>query len=176
MHAAQEELSFTYFPESYRWSHGLLLGLSSHDLSAMRELLGMPRGVLHASQRQGGNYLTAVFDYGGYICQFETGVDAIPRFDAHLEVYTHERVLRVQYDTPYIRHLPIRLLITEANGRGGVAERSELPVWGDAFVAEWQSFYASVVESQPVKTSPADFRQDLELFAAMIGLMEAEAA
>src|SRR5215208_1824667 len=26
---AQEELSFTYFPESYRWSHGLLIGLNS---------------------------------------------------------------------------------------------------------------------------------------------------
>jgi hypothetical protein len=26
--AAQEELSFTYFPENYRWSHGLLIGLN----------------------------------------------------------------------------------------------------------------------------------------------------
>ncbi|MEA2925750.1 MAG: hypothetical protein QOD25_2872, partial [Alphaproteobacteria bacterium] len=24
----QEELSFTYFPENYRWSHGLLIGLN----------------------------------------------------------------------------------------------------------------------------------------------------
>ena len=29
MHAAQEELSFTYFPENYRWSHGLLIGLNT---------------------------------------------------------------------------------------------------------------------------------------------------
>jgi dipeptidyl aminopeptidase/acylaminoacyl peptidase len=28
MDAAQEELSFTYFPENYRWSHGLLIGLN----------------------------------------------------------------------------------------------------------------------------------------------------
>jgi alpha-beta hydrolase superfamily lysophospholipase len=28
MHAAQEELSFTYFPDNYRWSHGLLIGLN----------------------------------------------------------------------------------------------------------------------------------------------------
>jgi Esterase FrsA-like len=28
MAAAQEELSFTYFPENYRWSHGLLIGLN----------------------------------------------------------------------------------------------------------------------------------------------------
>ena len=152
-------------------AYGLLLGLSSHDLSAMRELLGRPRGVLHAAQRQGGNYLTAAFDYGDFVCQFETGVDAIPRFDAHLEVYCQERVLRVQYDTPYVRNLPIRLMVTEANGQGGVSERVELPAWGDAFVGEWQAFYHGATEGQPPKTSPADFREDLELFAAMIAHM-----
>ena len=26
---APEELSFMYFPESYRWSHGLLIGLNA---------------------------------------------------------------------------------------------------------------------------------------------------
>src|SRR5437868_12804114 len=29
MSGAQEELSFTYFPENYRWSHGLLIGLNT---------------------------------------------------------------------------------------------------------------------------------------------------
>src|ERR1700758_967092 len=28
MTGTQEELSFTYFPENYRWSHGLLIGLN----------------------------------------------------------------------------------------------------------------------------------------------------
>ena len=28
MHTDLEELSFTYFPENYRWSHGLLIGLN----------------------------------------------------------------------------------------------------------------------------------------------------
>src|SRR6187399_2932202 len=29
MAARLEELSFTYFPENYRWSHGLLIGLNT---------------------------------------------------------------------------------------------------------------------------------------------------
>src|SRR5262249_46130868 len=29
MSDAQEELSFTYFPDNYRWSHGLLIGLNT---------------------------------------------------------------------------------------------------------------------------------------------------
>jgi hypothetical protein len=40
-----------------------MLGLSSHDLSAMRELLGMPKKVVFSAQRGGGLYLAAAFDY-----------------------------------------------------------------------------------------------------------------
>jgi predicted dehydrogenase len=158
-------------PPELRSVYSLLLGLSSHDLSAMRELLGMPKDVLYAAQRQGGLYLTAAFDYGDYVCQFETGIDNIARFDAHLEVYGEEKMLRVQYDTPYVRNLPIRLFITEANGCGGVVERTEHPAWGDAFVAEWQAFYDNVMNQTEPKTSAADFRQDLELFQEMITLI-----
>ena len=136
----------------------------------MRELLGMPRGVIYAAQRQGGSYLSAAFDYGTYVCQFETGIDHIPRFDASLEVYGRERVLRVQYDTPFVRNLPVRLWITEANG-GGVVERAEHPAWGDAFVAEWRAFHENIAKRRVPKTSPADFRQDLELFRDMIAMM-----
>jgi predicted dehydrogenase len=157
-------------PELVR-AYGLMLGLSSHDLSAMRELLGMPKRVLHATQRRGGVYLTATFDYGDYVCQYETGVDNIARFDAHLEVYGENQVLRVQYDTPYVRNLPIRLHITESNGKGGVMERAELPAWGDAFVAEWRALYQNISEGRAPKTPPTDFRQDLELFRDMIALM-----
>ena len=159
-------------PEIAR-AYRLLLSLGSHDLSAMRELLGAPARVLYAAQRQGGMYLSAAFDYGAFVCQFETGVDAIARFDAHLEVYGERRVLRVQYDTPYVRSLPVRLYLTEANGRGGVVERAEHPAWGDPFVAEWQAFYTSVTQRRPPKTSPADFRQDLALIGEMITLMRA---
>lgn len=38
-------------PPPLRMAYGLMLGLSSHDISAMRELLGMPQRVLYAAQR-----------------------------------------------------------------------------------------------------------------------------
>jgi hypothetical protein len=81
-------------------------------------------------------------------------------------------MLRVQYNTPYVRNLPIRLFITEANGSGGVVERAEHPAWGDPFVSEWQDFYNNVMNQKEPKTSPADFRKDLELFQEMIRLMK----
>jgi predicted dehydrogenase len=161
-------------PPDLRRAYAVMLGLSSHDLSAMRELLGMPNKVLFAAQRGGGLYMAATFDYGPYICQFETGIDGIARFDAHLEVYGNEKVVRIQYDTPYVRNLPIRLFITEDNGHGGVTNVDSHPLWGDPFVAEWKTFYENVTESKTPKTSPADFAQDLELFAEMARLMRGE--
>jgi predicted dehydrogenase len=127
--------------------------------------------VLFAAQRSGGNYLAAALDYGSYVCQFETGIDHIARFDAHLEVYSDREIIRVQYDTPYVRNLPIRILTTETNGHTGVTSRAAHPAWGDPFVEQWKAFYENVTEKKVPKTSPSDFAQDLELFAEMVRLM-----
>jgi predicted dehydrogenase len=157
--------------EDVKTAYRLMLGLSSHDLSAMRELLGMPGKVLFAAQRAGGRYLAAAFDYGAFVCQFETGVDKIPRFDAYLEVFGEQKTLRLQYDTPYVRNLPIRILTTESNGQGGVTTIDAHPAWGDPFVAEWKAFYNNVTENRLPKSGPEDFLLDLELFAQMAQLM-----
>ena len=154
-----------------RRAYTLMLGLSSHDLSAMRELLGVPAKVIFAAQRSAGLYLTAAFDYGAYVCQFETGIDHIARFDAHLEVYGDKQVVRVQYDTPYVRNSPIRLFTMEASGQDGVINRTSHPAWGDPFIEQWKVFYQNVTKNQVPKTDPTDFAQDLELFTEMARLM-----
>jgi predicted dehydrogenase len=154
-----------------RRAYAIMLGLSSHDLSAMRELLGVPLQVLFAVQRSNGLYMAATFDYGPYVCHFETGIDGIARFDAHLEVYGSQKVVRIQYDTPYVRNLPIRLFVTEGDGQSGVTSLNSHPAWGDPFVAEWKAFYENITQKKTPKTGPADFVHDLELFAEMAQLM-----
>jgi predicted dehydrogenase len=54
-----------------------------------------------------------------------------------------------------------------------VVERRILPEWGDPFEAEWRAFHASVVDRTQPTSSPADFREDLELFRDMVELMAA---
>lgn len=154
-----------------RRAYMLMLGLSSHDISAMRELLGMPERVLCATQRAGGLYLTATFDYGDYICQFDTGVDFLPRFDANLEVFGNKKYVKVQYDTPYVLNLPIRLYVSEPNGEHGLKEQVMHPTWGDAFYNEWVAFHSNITNKKTPKTSMADYRKDLELFQTMASMM-----
>jgi predicted dehydrogenase len=157
--------------EDLRSAYRLMLGLSSHDLSAMRELLGMPSKVIFAAHRAKGRYLAAAFDYDSFVCQFETGIDQIPRFDAHLEVFGEHRLVKVQYDTPYVRNLPTRIFTTESNGKGGVTIIDSHPAWGDPFVDEWKAFYRNITQKLLPKSGPEDFMLDLELFGQMAQLM-----
>jgi predicted dehydrogenase len=162
-------------PTALQNAYALLLGLSSHDISAMRELLGRPRRVLYAACRGAdGRSLSAAFDYGDFVCQFETCIDLIPRFDAHIEVYTPARIIRVEYDTPYIRNMPGRLVVTDVDALGMARDTTSL-AWRDSFAIEWEAFHASIHGGARPKTSLADAREDLVLFQEMIAGMRASA-
>ena len=108
------------------------------------------------------------FDYGDYVCLFTTGADNIPRFDTYLQVYAADQVLRVDYDTPFVRNLPITLTVTETTDGVNTTQTVTHPGWGDAFAEEWRAFHNSVISGQPTKASPQDFRQDMLLFREMI--------
>ncbi len=140
-------------PAALNNAYGLLLGLGSHDLSAMREILGIPRSVLYAAQYNDGINMSAAFDYGDYVCHYETGIDKIARFDASIEVFGTTSTIRVDYATPYVRNLPITLTVTEAMGDNVVSTKQSAE-WGDPFVMEWQAFYENVTQHQPPKSSP----------------------
>jgi predicted dehydrogenase len=156
----------THLVRTYR----LLCGLSSHDLSAMRELLGMPERVIAA--RQWGSFLTALFDYGNFAVTFETGIDRNRRFDAHIAVYGETKEIRLQYDTPYIRQLPTRLFINETQGEA-FEERVFRPTFADAYVVELLYFAEVVTHNMRPKTSAEDFLHDLDIFEMLINALRA---
>jgi predicted dehydrogenase len=150
-------------------AYRFLLTLNSHDLSAMRRVLGRPRRVLYASRRGGGvsPYFTAAFDYGDFVCTLETGFDRIPRADSHLEVYGADRVVRIEYPTGFVRNLPVRVTALDASGDGTV-QHALAPTWEDPFTSEWRAFHRSVVHGAPVETPPEDARVDLELALELV--------
>jgi predicted dehydrogenase len=153
-------------------AYRLLCGLGSHDLSAMRELLGRPRGVAAARQWRGGQFIAAMLDYDDFYVTYETGVDEQLRFDAHIEVYGEHASMRVQYDTPYVRHFPTVLVSEETRGDGlhRVVSRPHLK---DPYTHELEYFHQVVTGGGRPKTDPEDFVQDLDLFAELVRAMRA---
>lgn len=154
-----------------RRAYGLLAGLSSHDLSAMRELLGRaPERVISAEAWDGGGFLTVLMDYGDFGAYLETGSDGQRRFDAHLEVLGTSRSVKVQYDSPYIRHLPTTLELSFEDGERHI-ETVIRPTYKDPYTHELEELYEVVTGSAVPKTSVEDSLEDLCLFQQIITAM-----
>lgn len=59
-----------------------------------------------------------LFQYPGFAVSYESGIDSVPLFDAHIEIYSQNKSVRVQYDTPYVKGLQTTLHICEKDGDG----------------------------------------------------------
>jgi hypothetical protein len=89
----------------------------------MRELLGMPRRVAGAVFGTMPGIFGVLFQYDGFPAFYETGLSDVPQFDSHVEVYSPDKIVRVDFDTPYIKGLPVTLTIRERVGEDGFQER-----------------------------------------------------
>jgi predicted dehydrogenase len=136
----------------------------------MRELIGMPKRVISASHWKEGSYLHVTMDYGDFQAVLETGVDSQVRFDAHIEVYGETSSLRIEYDTPYIRHLPTRLVIDQTEG--DVYSQSVVrPTFTDPYTRELECFHDAIISGTEIKTSAEDFTDDLRLFQWIVSAL-----
>lgn len=151
-------------PDALR-AYQVLTGLSSHSFSAMRDLLGAPKGVRYATQHNGETVI-ALFDYGHFTALYEAVIDDVSRFDAGIEVLTQTQHFKMNYDTPYIRNLPTRLEITSSTETDTGTEVIG-PIYEDPFRIELGAFFDNVVNGLPAKTSLEDSMEDLKLFAAV---------
>ncbi|KAI8246169.1 hypothetical protein K4K57_009625 [Colletotrichum sp. SAR 10_99] len=145
----------------------LLGGLGTHDLSAMREIIGMPKSVAGAHLSFPGIF-AALFRYDDFPVTYESGFSKVPQFDAHIEVYSPEKIVRVDFDTPYVKGLPVTMTIRELIGDAGFQERKVRKTYVDPYTTEFLDFYDCVVNGKQPKTSAADARNDIELFKMII--------
>ncbi|ORY30209.1 hypothetical protein BCR39DRAFT_153929 [Naematelia encephala] len=147
----------------HSWS--LLGSLASHDLSAMRDLLGMPQKCLCSTRSNEDDgtsswWWTAIFQYEGFKAYYEMGIDQVAVFDAHIEVYTNDSRVKIQYDTPYVKGLPIKLTIQSQAPNGDFEEKVIRPTYEDTYTLELQELYKVLIEGKEYKTTPLDARND----------------
>jgi predicted dehydrogenase len=148
---------------TYRW----MTGLSSHDFSAMRELLGMPKRVVAATPWSDRNFMNVLFEYDGFHVMYEAGFDHQIRFDALIEVFGDKRTVQVNYDSGYIRQLPTTLTISESDGES-YTESTTRPTYRDPYTHEIQHFYEVIREGKALITPAEDAVEDLKLFRMIV--------
>ncbi|KAL2881983.1 hypothetical protein SGCOL_002722 [Colletotrichum sp. CLE4] len=158
-----DEFGVEATPESMTM-YRLFTGLGVHDFSALREMVGMPSRVVGASL--GLPIWNVLFQYEGFPVMYESGIIDVPRFDAHLEIYSREKIVRVDYDTPYVKGLPVTMTIREKieTAKGdGYQETMVRKTYEDPFTLEFLDFYVCATEKTSPKTSAVDAREDLDL-------------
>ena len=148
--------------------------LGSHDLSLLREALGPPVSVRAVSTNE--PFYTAMLDYdhcgGKFACTYESGIDDVPRFDSSLTVYAMNKTVSIQYDTPFVKGLPIKVMVDEKDGEGQIVHREILSSYEDAYTAELREMYGCFAERKEIKTSVEDAMQDLKLCKMMFEVYE----
>ncbi|KAF2271316.1 NAD(P)-binding protein [Westerdykella ornata] len=150
----------------------LFTGLGVHDFSALREVVGMPSKVV-------GAYLglpvwNVIFQYKDFPVMYESGILDVPIFDCHLEIFSQGKIVRINYDTPYVKGLPVTMTIREkfeSDKGDGYQERTVRKTYEDPFTLEFLEFYRCVTNKSTPKTSAMDFREDLDLIKM---IMQAE--
>lgn len=144
--------------------------LGSHDLSLMREAIGQPDSVAGVSVNH--PFYTAIFNHRNktgepFSCTYETGIDGVPRFDSHLAVYGEHKTVTIQYDTPFVKGLPIKVKVDELVN-GEAVTREILTTFEDAYTVELQEMHACFTAGQEIKTSAEDSLNDLRLWEMLL--------
>ncbi|KAL1304914.1 hypothetical protein AAFC00_003829 [Neodothiora populina] len=156
--------------------------LGSHDLSLMREALGFPESVVGVSVNE--PFYSAIFKMrnrsgasdDAYFVTYESGIDGVPEFDAHLAVYGEKKRVSIQYDSPYVKGLPINVKVSEMNEFGEFQTREMLSSYEDAYTAEMRELWACLVEGKEIKTTATDALNELKLYDLMYEKYAAQGA
>jgi predicted dehydrogenase len=144
--------------------------LGSHDISLMREVIGSPESVGGVSVND--PFYSAIFNYRNktgepFAVTWESGLDSVPDFDAHLAIYGENKRVLIKYDTPYVKGLAIKVTVQEVNEAGEVATRELIASYEDAYTIELQELYENIVNDKHVKTTARDALEDLKLYDLM---------
>ena len=110
---------------------------------------------------------SAMFRYPGFSVTYESGIDNVPRFDAHLEVYSLQKSVKVSWDTPYVKGLPVTMLIRE-NVDGAYRETLVRRTYEDPYTLEMKELYDVVVGGKEIKTTAKDAKEDLRTFQLLM--------
>ena len=144
--------------------------LGSHDLALMREVLGFPESVAGVSVNP--PFYSAILNYktdrGTFSLTYESGIDEVARFDSHLTVYGKNKTVSIQYDTPYVKGLAIKVKVDEINEHGEVISKEVTSSYEDAYTAELSEMHACFTEGSEIKTTAEDALQDSRLFAMLL--------
>lgn len=132
----------------------------------MREIIGMSQSVAGTVLTLPGIF-SVLFQYNGFPVSYESDMTNVLTFDAHIEVYSSDKVVRVQYDMPCVKGLPVTMTIRERVG-DRFQKRILRKTYTDPYMFEFLEFHDCAAKGKTPKTTVDDARRDVELFRMVL--------
>ena len=148
--------------DQQRITYVMLTGLGCHTLAAVRELVGLPVKIESVSVR--GEHVVMVFRYDDFLAVYEIMNDQdVVQFDASIEIYQHDRRMKIKCETPYLRYQPQTFEVIEST-----KEDTKTTIYGpdyrDPFEIEVRHYHDCIENGVQPKASFEDALADLQLF------------
>jgi predicted dehydrogenase len=160
-----EELGEETTPEE-ALAYGMLLGVTSHDINALRGIFGDPQAVLHTEIRHKGRFVTSLLDYENAVCVYEFGFTNHKWWDEQIFAYSPEKEVGVIFPSPFLKNAPTMTRIREGSDR--TVDTLISDTYEEAFKLEWVNFVNCVENNQQPITTAEDGKRDVEIISAMI--------
>jgi len=167
LQATEEQTVIAALPEAddetrecYRW---ILLDNLTHELNALRGVLGDPTEIVFASLS--ARCVAVNLRFGELDCHLSwVDLPGIARYRQEFAFYAPGRRLTLELPSPFLRSAPSRL-ITEG-GEAGTADgwqRDEVVAYDEAFRRELVEFSECLRTGRPARTAGSDAVQDMRL-------------
>lgn len=148
--------------EQQRTTYTMLTGLGCHTLAAVRELVGLPVSIESVTVQ--GEHVIVVFRYDDFLAVYEILNDQdVVQFDAAIEIYQHDRRMRIKYETPYLRYQPQTFEVIEST-KHDTKTTVYGPDYRDPFVSEVLYYHDCIEKGVTPKSNFEDAMADLKLF------------
>ncbi|KAH7075303.1 hypothetical protein BKA63DRAFT_295189 [Paraphoma chrysanthemicola] len=145
--------------------------ISPHDLGLMRELFGVPRHVIAAVPSARGNFLSIMLQYDGFVLAYESGEDAVLSVDATVEVLAQHQRIKLAFDSPYIKGLPITMTTLSRHPNGDFSEETIRPTYEDYYTLMFKELHRCLSGDAEVKTTVLDSREEISMLSDILKVM-----
>lgn len=137
-----------------------------HDINALRGLFGEVAAIDHVDFVRDGYFGTAHIVYeGGERVLLQSGDSERHFHEQFLRVDAPDRVLRLEFDHPFIRYNGATLSVR--SGSDETADCQYSPTREESFKRELEHFVDCVQNDTTVRTPFADARDDIEVIATL---------
>jgi predicted dehydrogenase len=143
-----------------------------HDVAVLHGLcdrlgLPFPPALEHAAWWDAGRGVQASWRLAGDARASLTHLNlpGVNDYTERVTVFAADAVLELTFPSPYLHHLPTRLVVRRSGLGTALTAVEERVSYEEAFRNELRAFQAAVTEGAPVETPPEDARADLALLA-----------